>query len=318
MSTHTLIVGQCPDPHIDAVVKQLRERSAAVTVLDRLRPDHQALTYRYTGPAHGGSLRSDGAALDLAAVSAVWWRVKPFTIAELTGAPAPLAEGFVDREWRTALDSLPAFTPSARWMNPRAADQRARNKPIQLAEAQAVGLSIPATVVANDPVAVEELFEHGCEHIYKPLTWYIEPPTGLLYTASTSATDVAANQDAIRLAPGIFQRRIDKSYEVRVTVIRERVFAVRIDAQANRATRLDWRRDQRSVGYEAIDLDCDTTDRLHRLQSNLGLVYGAHDLIVTPDGEVVFLEVNPLGQWLWLEHATDLPISAALADELTR
>lgn len=47
------------------------------------------------------------------------------------------------------------------------------------------------------------------------------------------------------------------------------------------------------------------------------LNFGCFDLIVTPDGEYVFLECNPNGQWLWVELATGLPIAEAIADFLT-
>ena len=48
----------------------------------------------------------------------------------------------------------------------------------------------------------------------------------------------------------------------------------------------------------------------------LGLVYGAIDMRLTPNGEYVFLEVNPAGQWLFIEQATGQPISAAIAEAL--
>ena len=48
----------------------------------------------------------------------------------------------------------------------------------------------------------------------------------------------------------------------------------------------------------------------------LGIVYGAIDLRRTPDGRHVFLEVNPAGQWLFVEQATGQPIARALARAL--
>ena len=48
----------------------------------------------------------------------------------------------------------------------------------------------------------------------------------------------------------------------------------------------------------------------------LGLLYGAIDLVETPDGRHVFLELNPSGEFFWLEQQPGLPISAALADIL--
>ena len=48
----------------------------------------------------------------------------------------------------------------------------------------------------------------------------------------------------------------------------------------------------------------------------LGLCYGAIDMILTPDGRYVFIEINPNGQYLWIEQETGLPISAAICDLL--
>jgi hypothetical protein len=50
----------------------------------------------------------------------------------------------------------------------------------------------------------------------------------------------------------------------------------------------------------------------------LGLHYGAVDMRRTEAGEHYFLEVNPAGQWHFVEHRTGLPISEAIADELAR
>ena len=47
-----------------------------------------------------------------------------------------------------------------------------------------------------------------------------------------------------------------------------------------------------------------------------GLEFGAIDLVLTPEGNYVFLEINPNGQWAWIEVLTRLPISDAIANLL--
>ncbi|MDQ3698554.1 MAG: hypothetical protein M3373_11110 [Gemmatimonadota bacterium] len=53
------------------------------------------------------------------------------------------------------------------------------------------------------------------------------------------------------------------------------------------------------------------------LLTELNLCFGAIDIVRAPDGEYVFLEINPNGQWAWVEERTGLPISDAIADLLT-
>jgi glutathione synthase/RimK-type ligase-like ATP-grasp enzyme len=318
MKRTILIVGQIPDSHIRAVVAALvRHRCVKVIVFDRLQPESYGLDYRFQPEVCNGFVRVGDEWCNLADVSAVWWRVKPFTLSDMTGAPASPMAGFAQREWRSALDSLEAFTPQALWVNRREADLRARNKPIQLRIAHEVGFAIPPTVISNDPSSVARFLTAGeDEHVYKVLTWYFEPPDRIIFTSIVEAAQVVSDPEAVNEVPGIFQSRIPKDYEVRATVVGDDVFSIRVDSQALEDTKLDWRRNQRSLSYAQHELPEATEELLRIMNHRLGLVYGAYDLIVTPSGQYVFLEVNPVGQWLWLENATGLPISQALASFL--
>lgn len=117
----------------------------------------------------------------------------------------------------------------------------------------------------------------------------------------------------MRLAPGIFQHRLEKSHEVRATVVGDEIHAVTIYSQSHPEARLDWRRAQQELHYERTTLPEHVADSLRLLTNRLGLVFGAHDLVVTPEGDHVFLEVNSGGQWLWLERHAGVPITAAVA-----
>jgi len=111
--------------------------------------------------------------------------------------------------------------------------------------------------------------------------------------------------------------RVNKQYEVRLTVVDERFFAARIDAGSD-AARIDWRRDYDSLSYEVIsELPADVCAGVRRLMRSFGLRFAAMDFIVDPAGTRHFLDLNPNGQWAWIEDATGLPITAALADALT-
>lgn len=65
------------------------------------------------------------------------------------------------------------------------------------------------------------------------------------------------------------------------------------------------------------NLSPDIEAKIQALMKEFGLIYGAFDFIVTPDGRHVFLEVNPAGHYMWIESKLGLPITAALADVLS-
>ncbi len=144
----------------------------------------------------------------------------------------------------------------------------------------------------------------------------MNPPNQIIFTSLVNLEQVKLNTDALKIAPGIFQDRIQKSYEVRATVIGDRIYSVRINSQDYQETELDWRRDQLSLNYFRIELPKKIKKLILAMNQRLGLVFGAYDLVVTPSDEYVFLEVNPLGQWLWLEEKTGVPISRTLAEYL--
>src|SRR5262249_4328668 len=123
----------------------------------------------------------------------------------------------------------------------------------------------------------------------------------------------------IQRTPVLLQELIAKEYEIRATVVGTRIFAIRINSQAADSTKLDWRRDQiRSDMYSVLQLPDIEQQRIIKLHTRMGLFYGAYDFIVDREGQLVFLEVNPSGQWLWLEHATGAPISLELATALAK
>jgi glutathione synthase/RimK-type ligase-like ATP-grasp enzyme len=224
---------------------------------------------------------------------------------------------FCTREWRHALEPLEVLLGGAKWVNPRAVDRRVRYKPAQLHLAQEFGFDIPDTLISNDSAAVVEFLKnHGGDGIYKPLTWYFEFPDKILFTNPVNTEFIERNGASVERAPGIFQPLLPKAFELRITVVNERVFPVRINSQALDGAQLDWRRKQLDLAYEPYPLTPSFQERLVAFHRSLGLVYGAYDFIVTPEDKPVFLEVNPSGQWLWIEEHTRCPISEAVAESL--
>jgi len=125
---------------------------------------------------------------------------------------------------------------------------------------------------------------------------------------------VIDNIDSIKICPGIFQKEIEKLFEIRVTTGGKKIFSVKIDSQNRDDTKLDWRRNQFQLSYSIFELPRKMKNLINHMITKLGLHYSAYDFIFTPNEEFYFLEVNPGGQWLWLEKEIGLQISKALAE----
>jgi glutathione synthase/RimK-type ligase-like ATP-grasp enzyme len=195
---------------------------------------------------------------------------------------------------------------------------RAAHKLRQLTLAGRLGFEIPDTLVTNDPEAFLDHYADACGRLITKraaLRQRMIAADGRVTSRTTLAVrpgDLVA-VDAVRLAPTMSQFMIDKAFEVRATVVGTEVFAAAIYSQETHHTRVDFRNyDHAHTRITDHVLPGDVAERCVALTQALGLCYSAIDLIVTPDGRVVFLEINPIGQYLWIEQATALPISRAL------
>ncbi|WP_329251874.1 hypothetical protein OG417_07915 [Actinoallomurus sp. NBC_01490] len=128
---------------------------------------------------------------------------------------------------------------------------------------------------------------------------------------------MALLRQRLRLTAHLFQERVEKLYEARAVVVRDKVIAVRIEAGSDTA-REDWRSDYDSLTYAPIELPASVSSALVELHHRLGLVYGAVDLACDTSERWVFLETNQRGEFGWLGEETGLPFAAAVADLLEK
>ena len=204
------------------------------------------------------------------------------------------------------------------WVSHPFALRRGEVKALQLAEASKVGLKIPRTLISNSPeqaaTFVDALGDTECA--IKPLLAVgVTDEAGGFRLPLTTTLPPGHSLDSVALAPTIFQPYVEKAFELRCVVIGDRIFSAKMDSQADEKSRIDWRGgDPR---HEVFELPEEVEAALQRLMESFGLNFASLDMIVTPEGEYVFLELNPNGQWLWLELELGLPLVASMADLLT-
>ena len=138
-----------------------------------------------------------------------------------------------------------------------------------------------------------------------------------IFTSTVRDTDLQ-ELDGLSLAPVTFQEWISKRSDIRVTVVGRRVFATEILSQGRESSRIDWRAtDVADLPHRRFELPVTEVRRCISLVSRLGLAFGAIDLILDEDGALQFLEINPNGEWMWIEDLVGYPLSDAIASFLT-
>lgn len=324
---------QGPLPMIAIIAK--RDEPTAIWIHDLLQqrqcqsaivdfegfPSRDELVFRH-GAAHGFDVAYtpvNGDTIRLADITSIfWWRPElPKAAPDL--ADADLVEHIQEASAEvvySVFDDLDCLHfPCTRHVM-----RRAKLKIPQLVLASRLGFRIPETLVTNDPKAFLDFFnEAETRVITKPAIALPNPVFQQVvfgYANLVEPRDLLHFQD-VRLCPFIAQHYVEKEVEIRVTVVGPDVFAAEIHSQVTNRTKIDWRHyDDGNTPHFAHQLPGDVAELCRTLVRHMGLLYGAIDLILTPDGEYFFIEINPAGQFGWIEGMTGLPISQRIVRTL--
>ena len=238
----------------------------------------------------------------------------------------------------TALLSGIAACSNAKWVNPLDSERLASNKIHQLNVAKRLGAKIPETLITNNAEKVVDFKRRFRDVIFKPvsgatLNHYAHSKyainalkhhenialreQGQFSIFTQVLTDQHLEQISdVRWAPAIFQRQIMKSHELRITVVGQDIFACKIESQVSDVTAVDFRHMNTTgfVPHSTIDIPIRLKELILRIMRELRIDFGCFDFIVEKGTEnYIFLEVNPSGQWLWIEDLTGAPISKSVA-----
>ncbi|WP_372528755.1 hypothetical protein [Piscinibacter sp.] len=213
------------------------------------------------------------------------------------------------------------LAPNAYWVNDAEARERAMLKSPQLEAARQCGLATPDTLYSNDPDEIRRFYaEHRESGVIFKLVhqsyWHAQASGARHALFTTQLRDEDLRDDAaLSVCPATYQRKIEKRYELRVTCMDEACYPARLDSQSREKTRMDWRSDfSQPLVPQRVELPPQVEERCVQLMRRLGLAFGCIDLIVTPEGDYVFLEVNEMGQFLFVEErAPEIPLLRAFA-----
>jgi glutathione synthase/RimK-type ligase-like ATP-grasp enzyme len=313
-----LIITQRFDPHAEVVEAALNRIGTPALRLNT--EDFHSYSVNWSSEQPGLRLGQGSAhVIDLSRIVGSYFR-RPLPAPAHPDLKEPEAQVFSASETEAFVGSLYAL-PGVRWISPPAVIQTAGAKIAQLAVATQVGLTVPRTLVTNDPTDAVQ-FASGLDAglVVKPLrTSSIELETSRVefFARRLSPSDVTRVAEYMRFAPTLLQEYVPKSSEIRVTVMGSNVFAVEI-TPARPDLPLDWTSvDASDFSYQPCPLPEKLEGMIREFLRWYGLQFGALDFLKTGEGEILFLENNPNGVWYWLELETGLPLADSMARLLT-
>jgi hypothetical protein len=305
-----IVSGSGDQINFGSVAAHLKRRGYRVTVFepDSIANGSRRFTARLTDSVFTFSY--DGEPFDPGTFGAVWCR-RPHFYGPVKDKLRWLT---VKDEYGSLVDMLWDFIPEGACLNPPRKMRLAAHKLPQLQKAAELGFTVPDTAVTNSWDAVDSLpYEKVIAKFNHSILLEEE---GIAKVMATAVYTKEALPKQVLPYPGIWQVFKEKKKEWRVTVVGDRVFGVAIYTDDD--AKDDWRRHQFSsrTTFKAEPFPEAYQEKCLALLKYYGLRYGAFDFIETPDGEMIYLEVNPNGQFMWLEQDLKLPISEAIAEEL--
>lgn len=248
--------------------------------------------------------------LDLGEVKAVWYRraIHPRPTADLS----PAERVFVAGELRHLSMGL-VLNPDVIWVNPIANVSVAELKLYQLQVARQLGFRVPRTLVSGDPAKLRSFAAANpsgtiCKPIFHGL-FVDEAASYAVYTRRVASESF--DSDSLVTCPVLLQEEIPRTADVRATFIGQKCFVAEIKGDSSL---VDWRNPETPVCYSRSSLSSDVEVMCRDMLARLGLRYGAFDFVRRADGELVFLEVNPTGEWAWLEDRLGFPMRDAFIE----
>lgn len=315
MISKILIITNKSDVTSDFIVKKLRERK-----IDYYRLNTEDLystvsfTFNFDTDYYYLYDANKHSKYNLWDFTAVYFR-RPLLPTFMDSSLSDGDRDFLEREAYYTLKGLYKILDNKFWISKPSAIQNAENKFYQLQLAKQLDFSIPSSIATNIPSDFRKFAKERKCIIKAVHSGRIKNHSNQKIAFTSELTSVPTDEE-IKCSTAYLQQEIEKKYDVRVTVVGNKVFAAAIDSQTLSETRIDWRRGEHILNHKRINLPEDIKSKCLKLLAELNLQYGAIDFVEDRLGKYFFLEINPNGQWAWIEKQTGYDISGAIVDTL--
>lgn len=274
---------------------------------DRFPCDH-SITARLCGHDARIVLARAGDTVEVGELAGAWQRRLDVGAALPRTMDARLRDASIQsarRALRDAVASLPCFV-----LDPVERVWHADHTQLQLRVARHIGLDTPRTLTTNSPEALRAFRDecHGSVVSDARVVSVLDEEAHARFAVAQRGAGEELADPA--LVPRTFQEHVPASVALRVTIVGERVFTA-----ASRGADLRGAAPARLATWQPHVLPHDVEAGFVKLLDVFALNYAAIDAAVTDDGRYVFLGLDPLGDFAWLERGgPQFPISDAIAD----
>lgn len=306
-----LVISDTMDFTTDYICLELQRRSANYLRVNRDRFNDYKIVFDIGSLILNITINAKQYVIDNNNLKAIYYRA-PIYLHDTYKPNLSFEKQLYRSQWAAFLRNLVLFE-NVSWVNNPIDTFRAENKMLQLKYAQKAGMKCPHTLLLNSIEDIE--LDRDIKYIMKSLdTVLLRQGDKEAFVYSTVMTGEELLKSEFAVAPVVIQEYLYPKVDLRVTVIGEKIFAVKI-VKMGIGIAGDWRKEKDNVDFIGVDLPEDIKKRCIRIVNDLGLAFGGIDLILHND-IYYFVEVNPTGEWAWLVNKSGLQIDKAICDYL--
>lgn len=306
-----LIISDTMDFTTDYVCLELHRRNTSYLRINRDKFEEYKIVFDINSVILNITINSEKHIIDNRSLKSIYYRA-PIYLHDTYKPNLSFDKQLSRSQWAAFLRNLTLFENS-KWINNPVDTFRAENKMLQLKYAQKIGLKCPHTLLLNSIENIE--LDKNTNYIMKSLdTVLLRQDDKEAFVYSTVVTGEELTTSELAVAPIVIQEYLYPKVDLRVTVISEKIFAVKI-VKNGLGIAGDWRKEKENVDFIEVDLPEEICKKCIQIVSDLGLAFGGIDLILHNE-KFYFIEVNPTGEWAWLVNKSGLKIDKTICDYL--
>jgi len=304
-----LIISNIYDFSTDFVCQELSKRSVEYLRINRDDLIDYEISFNPLLPEITGTVNDIHFSVTSETLKSVYYRAPSF-LRDIYQDLKNEEEQLIRTQWTAFLRYLIVFD-NAKWLNNPADIYKAEIKSYQLYIANKIGFNVPETIITNK--ISEPLHDKVAIKSIDTAIVNIDANEGFVYTELYHKDELT---EEVFSAPFFIQEGIVPKIDIRVTVVEEQVIAIKIsDKKEESSIDIDWRRLKNELSYELFELPETVENLCRELLKKLNLKFGGIDLVLQNE-KFFFIEINPTGEWSWLQQTTGVKIDSVIVNSL--
>jgi glutathione synthase/RimK-type ligase-like ATP-grasp enzyme len=305
-----LIISNRYDFSSDFIAVELDQQNIPYLRINRDELKDYIIEFNPLIPSINGSFKNTKFCISKEYLNSIYYRAPTF-LRDIFQDNINEEEQLIRSQWTAFVRSLAVFE-NITWLNNPVDIYKAEIKPYQLFIANKIGFKVPETLITNKTKKLN--FDHIAIKSIDTAIINLGEKEGFVYTEIYKKNEITEEKF---LSPFFMQQGLVPKIDIRVTVIEEEVIAIKIFKSDIEEINIDWRRIKDELNYEIINLPNEIKQLCIDFLKEFNLKFGGIDLVFH-NGNYYFIEINPTGEWSWLQQNTGYKIDTVIVNSLNK